>query len=61
METGSHVHAFVLGLLLQRVDPAAIRFHVAQRTQVPVKGGDNAGNGCDSLEDDGVVIVLLSV
>ena len=53
------MHALVLGLVHQRLDPAVVVAHPAQALQVVERGADHAGHGRDRLQHHGAVAVAL--
>ena len=55
------VHPLVLGLLLQRVDPAVVALHAPQGAQVAVGGAHDAWNGRHRLQRHRVVVVLRRI
>ena len=56
---GEQVHALVLRLLEQRVDPAVVAAHEAERAEVAVLGGDHAGDARNGLEHDGAMPITF--
>lgn len=52
-------HAFVLGLLLEGMDPPVVSLHAAQRAEVAVGRADDARHSGDRFQGDGVMIVLV--
>ncbi len=53
------MHALILGLLQQRVNPASITLHRAQAAEVPPHGAHHAGHARDRLEDGRAEHVLI--
>ena len=51
------MHAFILGFVEQRADPAVIALHAAQRAQVLQRTADHAGHAGDRFQHHGTVAV----
>lgn len=52
LQEGEEVHALVVRLLEQRLDPAVVPLQRPQRAQVPQHSGHHAGHASDRLEED---------